>query len=173
MTMWNSAHCFSIRKTCGLALVAVMALLLFGCPAPPKPPPTPPGAEAAPPLVRIEPSAYPDFLDDLDFEGLERGVSQSLVYLQALPPSREFEFGRDRYTAAHLVLTLQRFQSFIHARPTGADLQKYIRAFYRVYQSVGRDQKGEVLFTGYYEPLLKGRLTTSPEYRYPIYARPD
>jgi membrane-bound lytic murein transglycosylase A len=124
-------------------------------------------------MVRIEPSAYPDFSDDLDFEGLERGISQSIVYLQSQPPGREFEFGRDRYTAAHLTLTLQRFQGFIRARPSGADLQKYIRSFYRVYRSVGRDPKGEVLFTGYYEPQLKGRRSTSPDYRYPIYGRPE
>ena len=160
-------------QTAGLALVAVMALLLFGCAAPPKPPPAPPGAEVPPPMVQIEPSAYPDFSDDLDFEGLERGISQSIVYLQAQPPGREFEFGRDRYTAAHLLLTLQRFQDFIHKRPSGADLQKHIHAFYRVYRSVGRDQKGEVLFTGYYEPQLKGRRSTGPDCRYPIYGRPE
>jgi len=171
--MLKSAHCFSDEKTRGLALVAVMALLLFGCPAPLKTPPAPPGAEAPPPMVRIEPSAYPDFSDDLDFEGLERGISQSIVYLQKQPPGREFEFGRDRYTAGHLLLTLQRFQDFIRNRPSGADLQKYIRAFYRVYQSTGRDQRGEVLYTGYYEPQLKGRRSTSPDCRYPIYGRPE
>jgi membrane-bound lytic murein transglycosylase A len=166
-------HRLSIHAACGLALVALTALLFFGCPAPPKPAPTPPGAEAAPPMARMEPSTYPDFSDDLDFEGLEHGIGQSIVYLQALPPGREFQFGSDRYDAAHLLLTLQRFQSFIRSRPTGADLQKYLRAFYRVYQSVGRDQRGEVLFTGYYEPQLRGRRSTSPDYRYPIYGRPE
>lgn len=161
--MLKSAHCFSVENTSGLALVAVMALLFFGCPAPLKPPPAPPGAEPAPSMARIEPSAYPDFSDDLDFEGLEHGIRQSIVYLQSQPPGREFEFGRDRYTAAHLLLSLQRFQGFIRNRPSGADLQKHIRTFYRVYQSAGRDQKGEVLFTGYYEPQLKGRRSTSPD----------
>ena len=171
--MLKSAHCFSVENTSGLALVAVMALLFFGCPAPLKPPPAPPGAEPAPSMARIEPSAYPDFSHDLDFEGLEHGIRQSIVYLQSQPPGREFEFGRDRYTAAHLLLSLQRFQGFIRNRPSGAVLQKHIRTFYRVYQSAGRDQKGEVLFTGYYEPQLKGRRSTSPDHRYPIYGRPE
>ena len=74
----NPLHRLPIHETCGLALVSVLALLLFGCPAPLKPPPAPPGAEAPPPMVRIEPSAYPDFSDDLDFEGLEHGISQIL-----------------------------------------------------------------------------------------------
>jgi membrane-bound lytic murein transglycosylase A len=42
-----------------------------------------------------------------------------------------------------------------------------------VYESIGRDRKGEVLFTGYYEPQLKGRRSISPEFRYPLYGRPD
>ena len=162
-----------INKTCSLALVAVMALLLFGCPAPPKPPPAPPAVEAAPSLVRIDPSAYPNFTDDLDYESLESAIGQSIAYLQTIPTAREFEFGRDRFAAGHILRSLQRFQAFIKVRPTAPDLQKYIRAFYLVYRSVGRDQKGEVLFTGYYEPQLKGRRSISPEYQYPIFSRPD
>jgi len=153
-------------------LVAVTMLWFTGCPAPPLPPPGPP-AEVPPTLIRLEPSAYPNFTDDLDYEGLEQAIAQSVAYLQVIPASRELEFGRDRYPAGHILRSLQRFQSFIRMRPNGTDLQNYIRANFLVYQSVGRDRKGEVLFTGYYEPQLKGRQTTSPEYRYPLYARPD
>ncbi len=168
--MLKSTYCFSIKIALGCALVAAMMLVLFGCQAPTK---LPPAAVASPPMVRLEPSGFPDFSDDFDFMGLERGIDQSIVYLQALPPDREFEFGRDRYTAAHLLLSLQRFRDAVRNRPSGADLQKFIRAFYWVYQSTGRDQKGEVLFTGYYEPVLKGRRVAGPDYRYPIYGRPE
>lgn len=124
-------------------------------------------------MVRIDPSAYPNFSDDLNFENLEPAIARSIEYLLAVPASREFNFGQDRYTAAHVLLSLQRFQGFIRVRPSASSLEEYIRAFYRVYQSVGRDPHREVLFTGYYEPLLKGRRSISPQYRYPIYARPD
>ncbi len=171
--MLKVAHCLPIKIACELVLFSLLAFMLSGCPTAPKPPPGPPAMAAAPSLVRIDPSAYPSFADDLDFESLEHAIAQSFGYLQAIPASREFEFGRDRYTAAHILLSLQRFQGFIRVRPSAPDLQKYIRAFYRVYQSVGRDPQREVLFTGYYEPLLKGRRSISPEYQYPIYARPD
>jgi len=171
--MLKPPHCFPKKNPRGLVLAFLMALVLSGCPSPPKPPPGPPAAEVAPSLVRIDPSAYPNFTDDLDFQGLEQAVAQSLEYLQAVPASREFEFGRDRYTAAHVMLSLRRFQGFIQVRPSASSLQNYIRAFYRVYQSIGRDPQREVLFTGYYEPLLKGRRSINPEYQYPIYARPD
>lgn len=170
--MSKSAHRLLEGKTCVAALLALMALLLSGCPPPPKPPPAPP-AEVPPALIRLEPSAYPNFSDDLDYEGLENAFAQSSAYLQAIPATREIEFGRDRYTAGHILHSLQRFQSYIRMRPSGADLQNYIRTSFLVYQSVGRDRKGEVLFTGYYEPLLKGRRSVSPEFRYPLYGRPD
>ena len=124
-------------------------------------------------MVRLQPSDYPNFSDDLGFEGLEQSISQSIAYLRKAPVSREFEFGPDRYTAGHLLLSLQHFQSFIRSQPAEAELQNYIRAFYRVYQSVGRDQKGEVLYTGYYEPYLKGCSSMTPDCRYPVYGRPE
>jgi membrane-bound lytic murein transglycosylase A len=151
----------------------LIASLLIGCPAPPKPLPGQPKVEAVPSLVRLDPAAFPNFADDLDFESLDHAIAQSLRYLQTVPPTQEFEFGRDRYPVAHLLLSLRRFQGFIRVRPSASDLQKYIRAFYRVYQSVGRNPKREVLFTGYYEPQLEGRRSISPEFQYPIFARPD
>jgi membrane-bound lytic murein transglycosylase A len=136
---------------------------------------TPPGVAPAveTPLVKLAPSAFPEFKDDLDYEGMDRAIGLSLDYLKAIPMDRGFDFGPDRYTAGHMVKTLQRFQSFIRTRPAPAAMQKHIRADYHVYQSAGRDLKGEVLFTGYYEPQLKGSRATSPAFRYPIYARPD
>jgi membrane-bound lytic murein transglycosylase A len=136
---------------------------------------TPPGVAPAveTPLVKLAPSAFPEFKDDLDFEGMDRAIGLSLDYLKAIPMDRGFDFGPDRYTAGHMVRSLQRFQSFIRTRPAPAAMQKYIRADYHVYQSAGRDLKGEVLFTGYYEPRLKGSRAASPAFRYPIYARPD
>jgi len=173
MTQLKPAHRLPGKIPGDLFLAVLAAVLLIGCPGPPKPPPGPSVVEAAPSLVRIDPSAYPNFADDLDFESLEPAIARSIEYLQAVPPTREFEFGRDRYTAAHILLSLRRFQGFIRVRPSASDLQRYIRSFYWVYQSVGRDPQREVLFTGYYEPLLSGRRSISPEYQYPIYARPD
>jgi membrane-bound lytic murein transglycosylase A len=173
LMMMKCAHCFSANRLSGFALAIWIAFLLSGCPAPPKPPPGVPAVEAARALVRIDPSAFPNFSDDLDFDNLEQAITQSIGYLQAIPPSRPIEFGRDRFTAAHVLLSLQRFQGFIRVRTSAADLQNFIRAFYWVYQSVGRDPKREVLFTGYYEPLLKGQRFMSPDCQYPIFARPD
>ena len=51
-------------------------------------------------------------------------------------------------------------------------MEKFIDSNYMVYRSIGRDGRGEVLYTGYYEPHLKGSLNPSDEYPYPIYTQP-
>jgi membrane-bound lytic murein transglycosylase A len=151
---------------CGLILTSALAVLLGGCPAPIKRPP----AELA--LVRSATFAYPDFSDDLNLDGLEHAILKSLAYLQRVPADRTYSFGTDRFDAAHLTKSLQHFLDFIRTNPSGRELKKFIRFNYLVYQSVGRNQRGEVLFTGYYEPHLSGRLYRDEEYRYPIYGLP-
>ncbi len=152
-------------------LAALAAFWLIGCPAPPKPAPATPG-EPVPLIHRLELSEYPDFSDDLDFEGLEESIRQSITYLRTVPVLSEFEFGLDRYSSTHMLLSLEHFQSFIRSRPTAPELQRYIQLFYRIYQSIGRDRRGEVLYTGYYEPYLKGCRSMTPDCRYPVYGRP-
>lgn len=155
-----------LLSRCALILTAAIAVLLSGCPAPVKKLPEEPA------LVRRSTFSYPDFSDDLKLDGLEHGILKSLTYLQGVPAERTYRFGNDDYDAAHLIKSLQHFLDFIRTNPSHGKLKKFISANYRVYQSVGRDQRGEVLFTGYYEPHLKGSLYWDDEFQYPIYALP-
>ncbi len=155
-----------LYSKCALVLTAALAVLIAGCPAPIKKPPE----ELV--LVRRSIFSYPDFSDDLQLEGLEHSILKSLVYLQRVPADRTYQFGKDRFDAGHLMQSLQHFLDFIRTNPSSRELKKFIRSNYIVYQSVGRNQKGEVLFTGYYEPYLSGRLHGDEEFQYPIYALP-
>ncbi|MGD8756907.1 MAG: MltA domain-containing protein, partial [Desulfobacterales bacterium] len=155
-----------LKTKCVLVLTVALAVLIAGCPAPIKKPPE----EAA--LVRTSHFSYPDFQDDLELDGLEHSILKSLEYLQRVPADRTYTFAEDRFDAAHMIKSLQHFLDFIRTSPNQRELESFIRSNYIVYQSIGRDQKGEVLFTGYYEPHLSGRLDQNEEYRYPIYALP-
>ena len=124
-------------------------------------------------MQRMSAWSYPKFSDDMLFDGLEHGISQSLVYLSKVPADRQFVFGKDRYTAQHMIRSLEYFLAYIQTRPSSEDLDKFIRSKYIVYRSVGRNADDEVLYTGYYEPYLRGSLTPSGQYRFPIYARPS
>jgi membrane-bound lytic murein transglycosylase A len=147
-------------------LMFTVAALMAGCPAPIKKPPE----EMA--LVRTSGFYYPNFTDDMEFEGLEHSILKSMAYLEKVPADRLYQFGQDRFDAAHVMQSLQHFLAFIRTNPSSRDLKKFIRSNYIVYQSVGRDHKGEVLFTGYYEPHLSGRLQPDDEFRFPIYGLP-
>lgn len=153
-----------------LALAATaLVLVLFGCQTTPKAPPVPETGF----LARLAPDAFPEFGDDLDYEGIEQAIEGSARYLALIPAEREFIFGPDRFTAGHILRSLRHFQNYLRIRPSAASLKKFIRSDFLVYQSAGRDEKGEVLFTGYYEPQLEGRTAPGPQFRYPVYGRPE
>jgi membrane-bound lytic murein transglycosylase A len=125
------------------------------------------------PMQQLAVEAYPDFTDDLDLNGLAEGISRSLEYFQRIPPDRTFKFGADVFSADHVRQSLALFRDFILTGPPPEELREFVRNNYRVYQSAGRDDFGEVLFTGYYEPHLRGSRYRTAEYAYPIYAKPD
>jgi len=157
----------SFYRKCIMVLTAALAMFIFGCPAP-----TVKRAPEELALVRKSTFSYPDFSDDLELDGLEHSILKSLDYLQGVPADRSYSFGQDRFDTAHLIKSLEYFLDFIHTSPSARELNKFIRSNYIVYQSVGRDQKGEVLFTGYYEPHLSGRRYRDEEFQHPIYALP-
>ncbi|WP_162458993.1 murein transglycosylase A [Desulfosarcina ovata] len=132
-------------------------------------PPVPPSGPA---VVRLAAADYPVFSDDLFLDNLVYGIGKSLEYLHRLPAERTFRFGDDRYMLHHLVRSLVVLREFAATRPGPAALNRFIAEHYRVYRSVGGPESGKVLFTGYYEPHLKGSLTPDRRYLYPVYALP-
>ena len=117
--------------------------------------------------------SFPEFSDDMHYSGLEHGILKSLSYLNKIPADRKFFFGQDRYNTDHMILSLQQFLDFIQSQPSRQELNEFIQSNYRVYRSMGRDGWGEVLYTGYYEPHLRGSLIRAEPYQFPIYSRPD
>lgn len=124
-------------------------------------------------LIRIDSSGYPDFFDDIDYDGLENCILQSISYLNRIPPTVEFRFGQDIFNTPHMIRSLDHFLNFIRTKPLKDELIRHINNNYLVYTSLGSDNRGKVLFTGYYEPVIEGRRKKDPEYSFPIYARPD
>ena len=123
-------------------------------------------------MNQISAASYPRFSDDWEYDGLAYAITKSLSYLRKIPQDRIFVFGPDRYDTRHMIKSLEYFLEFLQNDPSTRELKDFIKDNYRVYRSVGRDGKGEVLYTGYYEPHLRGSLYQKAEYPYPIYARP-
>ncbi|MBT7084989.1 MAG: murein transglycosylase [Desulfobacterales bacterium] len=127
----------------------------------------------APPMMLIPPGQYPVFTDDIHFDGLEQSIYKSISYLKRVPPDRKFIFGKDTYNSTHMIKSLEFFSRFIQKKPSKSALKKFVESKYLVYRSTGKDNNSQVLYTGYYEPFLKGSLYKSPLYKYPVYPIPE
>ncbi len=135
--------------------------------------PRAPSTPHPPPMVKIEPAAYPRFSDDLGYDALGHGIAQNLSYLIKVSPSKQFAFGEKKYSRDELILSLERFLAFIHTMPSEDALIQFIATNYDIYQSTGSNPDKKVLFTGYYEPTLNGSLSPSEKYAHPVYPTPD
>jgi membrane-bound lytic murein transglycosylase A len=124
-------------------------------------------------LKKLKISHYPEFSDDHAYKDLGLSIEQSLVYLRRVPADREFSFGKDLFTAAHLIASHELFLTFLQKNPSRKELNRFIASNYDVYQSVGSNRRREVLFTGYYEPTVLGSLIPTEDYRFPVYATPS
>jgi membrane-bound lytic murein transglycosylase A len=147
---------------------AIVALVMAGCVSP-KPAVPPPTEES---LIRLHYSEFPEFQDDLDYDGLEHAISKSLSYLEKIPPDRSFYFGQDQYDTSHLIKTLHDFRAVAASRPDPKTLKMILQKRYRVYRAAGGQETRDVLFTGYFEPVLRGRLRRNEIFRFPLYALP-
>lgn len=154
-----------LRRRAWLVLLAV-ALVTACAPRPP--------VQAPPPdLVRLEADQVPTLVDDQGYRDLARAIAQSLTYLHRVPADRTYRFGSDTYDRDWMIHSLEDFQALIAGEPDAAQLRRQIVARYRVYRSSGRDGQGEVLYTGYFEPVIDGCRRPGPGCRHPVYGLPE
>ena len=164
----GSSRCMAYSSVIILG-VSALVLWLGGCAIKPRPP-VPPQPEAA--LKRLALPDYPHFSDEGDVAPLLTSIDMSLSYLRRLPADRLIEFGADRYTVAHLIRSLEAFSRIIAQNPSGERLNRIIRDRYYVYKSAGQTEEKEVLFTGYYEPLLMAKQSRTKIFSTPVHSKP-
>ena len=150
-----------------LIVVVVLALSLLTACYPP------PVKEADRPEQALIPVRwfYPRFEDDMDLTSLRESLERSLQYFARLSPEQAFVYGPHRYTCRQVMESQTAFLEMIRTASGPEDLNKRVRKEFLVYKAAGRD--GQVLFTGYFEPILQGRLRPDSAFKYAIYRRPD
>ena len=131
--------------------------------------PLPPGALA---LRKItNPAEIPDFtIACYDLMDMKTALAKSLNYLSK--PSSQGYFPIGDVTHQRAVDSLKEFQSMLESGLRGDKLNAAIREKFDVYISVGCDNKGTVLFTGYYTPIFDGSMTKTEKFKYPLYKMP-
>lgn len=125
-----------------------------------------------PALIRLPVAEYPEFRDQLAYAQLSQSIAMSLAYLRKRPPEHPIPFGEDTYTAAHLIRSLETFAAMIVDNPSPRRLNELLATHFRVYRAAGGETSKNVLFTGYYEPIMQGRTTASAQFRIPVHSRP-
>ncbi len=152
---------------------------MLGCAKPPPMEPFRPEAKdysrALPPgqlaLRKIPPEMYPDFRTGFASRaGLEEATRHSIECLKRPSTQRYFPYGEITHDQA--LASLERFLEVLRSAKSADEFDAMIRGEYDVYQSVGCDDAGTVLFTGYYTPIFEGRLQRDARFRYPLYGLP-
>jgi membrane-bound lytic murein transglycosylase A len=93
----------------------------------------------------------------------------SLKYLYSIPPETPVSFGKQVYRVEDVTESIRDFRDKLKEKGLSKDFFDYVGKNYRFFRSSAKS----VLFTGYYEARLKGSLTRSETYRYPLYKKPD
>jgi membrane-bound lytic murein transglycosylase A len=119
----------------------------------------------------LDQAIYNEKNDEIaDKKALLQSIDYSLQYLQterAIIAYKKSEVTRER-----VYNSLQRFRQLLISTKSPQALQAAIEKEFVFYQSVGRDNKGTVLFTAYYEPLYLASRQPTKEFRYPAYRSP-
>jgi membrane-bound lytic murein transglycosylase A len=118
------------------------------------------------------PPRVPRIADDLDPESLRAAIRQSVSYLKRLPPDRVVGEQPRRFTAADVLNSLLAFDEILDRRDCPECWAKEFDERFELIPSSTDGASLDVLFTGYYQPVIEGSLISTAEYRYPLYGKP-
>lgn len=142
-----------------IALLALSAVTLSACA---------PGLNDKPGKAERPPA----IADDLDVDSLRAAIRQSLAYLAKLPPDRIVGQQPRRFTAREIKQSLIAFEKLLDLWPCTSCMEQAIAARFELLPSSTDGAAADVLFTGYYQPLIRGSLVPTDRFRYPIYGKP-
>lgn len=152
-----------------LLAASLLSLVLAACAA--KPPPEAPPEAIRPPAFALNPASFADLPG-----WQEDRMAEALPALRASCPrllAQTSRPGPDGFTIFGPVAAWKPFCDGLAALAPGDDagLRRLIEAEMRPVQVIG-DGRPEGLFTGYYEPSLKGSRQRRPGYDVPVYGLP-
>jgi membrane-bound lytic murein transglycosylase A len=108
-----------------------------------------------------------------DKPAMLKSIDRSLKYLDTPAATKAYQnypvqgISRDRVQRS-----LVRFRELVSSNNSAAELQAAVKKEFVFYQSVGKDNKGTVTFTGYYEPIYQASRKQTAEFKYPLYKLP-
>ena len=155
--------------------VSVVICLIAACaraPLPEAPPPEPelPATTRETALQPVPFERLPVLLDDGDWQSLDLAIGRSVGWLKRRPAGTRLTFGPRQVTASTLAAALVELRGWLAEDPSPETLAARVVQAFDVLESVG--DEGDMLITGYYEPLIAGSRRRAREYAVPIYGPP-
>jgi membrane-bound lytic murein transglycosylase A len=109
-----------------------------------------------------------------DKQNLLKAIDYSLSYLQTPEAKTAYQnYIIPEITQVKVDKSLKRFRELVVNSPNAQELQAAVNKEFTFYKSIGSDNQGTILFTGYYKPIYLASRKPTAEYRYPIYRLPD
>ncbi|MDY6940696.1 MAG: MltA domain-containing protein [Cyanobacteriota bacterium] len=104
---------------------------------------------------------------------LLESIDYSLQYLRSSAAAANYRgYPIPGITRDRVLRSVERFRELVATASTPNELQSAIFEEFTLYQSVGKEGLGDVLFTAYFEPVYAASRVRTDEYRYPLYRRP-
>lgn len=108
-----------------------------------------------------------------DKEALLTAINHSLRYLRSPQAARAYaRYPVAGITRARVIRSVERFRQLVITSQSPEELQAAVQREFAFYQAIGQDSRGNVGFTGYFEPTYRASRTRTAEYRYPLYRLP-
>ena len=107
--------------------------------------------------------------------GLLVALDESARWYEAPSSARRFPFETRDGSVSHDLAraSVLAFKQTLEESPSGEVFARDILRSFDVYQTVGWDSRGTVLFTGYYAPIFKGSLHRTSRFAHPLHTRPE
>ncbi|MDY6901521.1 MAG: MltA domain-containing protein, partial [Cyanobacteriota bacterium] len=109
-----------------------------------------------------------------DKQNLLAAIDNSLSYLQTTRAKEAYQsYIVPGITRERVEESLKRFRELVVNSQNAEELQTAVNKEFVLYKSIGSDNQGNILFTGYYKPIYQASRKPTAEYRYPVYRLPD
>ena len=118
-----------------------------------------------------DPKQIPDYTKACaNIDGLKDAIARSLRYM-AKPSSEKF-YPYGDITHEDAVKSFQELDKLVSLKLPPQEMNKILREKFDTYISVGCDDHGTVLYTGYYTPIFDGSPVRTDRFKYPLYKTP-
>jgi membrane-bound lytic murein transglycosylase A len=154
-------------------LIALFLFLLSSASAQPPAVASSTAAAAGSALKLVAEADYPRFEESIKSKaGLIKAARKAIKYLETLPATKTIHVADRDYGPALLIDTAKSIIELAQKAKTADEFDVKVREDFDVFQSSGLDGAGRIVFSSYYQPMLKASLKKTQDYPYPLYRRP-